>query len=166
MCTSPRGGRRIPIRRRGRRRACRIACKQGLDFKFDACLGDAPPSEWAGEIDQMIFEGSPLLREVVFFHRRSHTLILTDLVQNHEPHRLPTLARYFAWFGGALAPDGRTPLDLRLSFLGHKRALVQNLERLRNWRPERIVISHGRWFSSDGTLELERMFRWIRYMPF
>ncbi len=139
---------------------------QGLTFRFDASLGAAPPSAWAGEIDQMIFEGSSVLREVVFFHRKSQTLILTDLVQNHEPESLSVWARMLVSIGGALSPEGTTPLDLRLSFLGHKRTVMRNLERMRRWRPERIVISHGRWFSTDGQQTLERLFSWVRRMPF
>jgi hypothetical protein len=33
----------------------------------------------------VVFEGSPLIAEVVFLHRPSRTLLVTDILQNHEP---------------------------------------------------------------------------------
>ena len=41
------------------------------DLAFDADLADAPDPGWAGEIDQLLFKGSVLMTETVFFHRAS-----------------------------------------------------------------------------------------------
>jgi hypothetical protein len=38
------------------------------DLAFEPALRDAPPPEWAGEIDQVWYRGSPLLDEIEFFH--------------------------------------------------------------------------------------------------
>ena len=32
-------------------------------------LGDAPPRDWADDLDQLAFKGSPFLSEVLFFHK-------------------------------------------------------------------------------------------------
>jgi len=45
-------------------------------------LADNPPPEWSQDIDQLLFKGSPIIEEAVFFHKSSHTLILTDLIEN------------------------------------------------------------------------------------
>lgn len=48
-------------------------------------LGDGAPSDWAGQIDQLVIGGAPWVNEVVFVHRRSGALLVTDLVFNvHE----------------------------------------------------------------------------------
>jgi hypothetical protein len=29
------------------------------------------------------------------------------------------------------------------------------------WQPERVVLSHGKWYEHDGVAELRRAFRWL-----
>ena len=52
------------------------------DIAFDAIVSDSLVPEWANEIDQHVTGGVPLLNEVVFLHKPSRTLILTDLAMN------------------------------------------------------------------------------------
>jgi hypothetical protein len=62
----------------------------GLDSKrkvlrFDATLGDEPPSNWAGQIGQMVFCAFPPLNEVVFFHSsKRHAPVHGSAVQCHS----------------------------------------------------------------------------------
>ena len=58
------------------------------DLRFDIQLDDRVPAAWAGTIDQLLFRGSPVMEEVVFFHRPSATLIVTDLIENFAPASL------------------------------------------------------------------------------
>ena len=46
--------------------------KKRADIEFDAELSDSSEDAWAGEIDQTIFRGSPVMEEVVFFHIRNN----------------------------------------------------------------------------------------------
>ncbi len=139
----------------------RRAASQGVAVSFDADLEDAPPGAWAADVDQLIFRGSPLLAEVVFFHRPSRTLVLTDLIQAHELDRLPPLARPLVRLGAAAHPDGQTPLDLQLSFLLGRGRARADLARMLAWNPERVVFAHGRWFHDNGRAQLARAFRWL-----
>lgn len=139
--------------------------KHDRSFEFDAALShDVPP--WLPEVQQFEFAGSWLLREFVFFHRSSRTLILTDLVQNFEPHKLSRAGRWLAMLGGCLAPNGSTPLEVRLSFLGGRAKAAQSLRDLRVLDARRIIISHGRFFDRDAPAELERIFGWVSLHPF
>jgi hypothetical protein len=127
----------------------------------DESLGDLAPDAWEGVFDQSVVRGSALT-EVDFFHRASGTLILTDLIENFEPNRVRN--RWLRWlirWAGAADPDGKAPLDMRLSFLGHRRELRQAVERMITWAPERIILAHGRCYETDGAAELRRAFRWI-----
>lgn len=137
------------------------ARSQGIAVSFDQALGEEPPDAWREEIDQLIFEGSRIVEEVVFFHRASGTLLLTDLIENFEPERLGRLAGLVMRLSGAAHPDGSTPIDLRLSLLGRRAEARASLERMRAWPVERIVITHGRCFESGGSDELARAFRWL-----
>lgn len=137
------------------------ARKMDVDVTFDRDLGDAPPAEWATEIDQLVFRGSRMLEEVVFFHRASRTLVLADLIENFEPGKLGFFERLLTRLGGVTDPDGKAPSDLRMTFVGRHDQARRSFDRMMAWSPERVVIAHGRWYERDGERELRRAFRWI-----
>ena len=101
------------------------------------------------------------MTEFEFFHRASRTLILTDLIENFEPGKLGLAARWLAWFGGALDPDGQTPRDMRLTYARNKVELRAAVETMIAWKPERVVLAHGRWYERDAVHELRRALRWL-----
>lgn len=137
------------------------AASQHIEVAFDADLGDAAPPAWAGTIDQLRFEGGRLLEEIVFFHRPGDTLILADLIENFEPARLTPLMRWLARLGGVLDPDGKAPLDMRLTFIGHKDQARACLARMLAWQPQRVILAHGRCYFEQAQAELRRAFRWL-----
>jgi len=136
------------------------AAANGTRIGIDAELTDEAPPDWAGTIDQMIVAGSRVHREAVFFHRPTRTLILTDLIENFEPRRLPVWMRPLVRLGGVAAPRGATPRDLRLTFRD-RAALRASVERMIAWAPERVILAHGAWFEANGTDELRRAFRYV-----
>lgn len=123
-------------------------------------LEGAPPAEWSGAIDQLLVAGD-VLTEAVFLHRPSRTLILTDLIENFESGRTRSRClRVVLRVAGAADPDGKAPIDMQLTFLRHRKAVRAAVSRMLAWEPERIVISHGRWYDSNAVAELRRAFRW------
>ncbi len=128
--------------------------------RLDRDLGDAPPPEWSGEMEQVVVPGVGFA-EVAFFHKPSRTLILTDIVQNLEPEKLPTIMRQVARLNGVLAPNGKAPTYLRLILRAKRRAAAAAVERMLAWNPERVIFSHGRWFERDGAAALRRSFAWL-----
>jgi len=138
------------------------AASKGVPLRFDADLGPEAPSEWATELRQRIMTGSAIHREVVFFHLATKTLILTDLIENFEPERLPWWVRPLARMGGVVDPHGGMPRDMRTTFRGHHAELRRHIDELLSWGPERVILAHGRWFESDGSHELARAFLWLK----
>lgn len=138
------------------------ARKQGYSIKFHEDLTKNSPHYWKKEIEQLIFEGSTVVQEVVFFHKTTKTLILTDLIENFEPEKVESgFWRFVMKCGCIAAPNGQTPIDFRSTFTN--RSLAQShLETMIGWNPEKIVIAHGKWFESDGVAELKRAFKWLR----
>ena len=119
--------------------------KKRKDIKFDIELSDNSKNDWEIEIDQIVFQGSPAMEEVVFYHKSSKTLILTDLIENFDPNTLNWWQRGIAKLTGILAPNGKTPIDWRISFAfgsKHKARLALNI--IMNWDTENIVLSHGK----------------------
>lgn len=138
------------------------ADSQNIKVNFDSPLGGESPLEWAEEINQLIFKGSQAIEEVVFFHKSSQTLILTDLIENFEPKRTSNhFWRMVYKLAGIADPNGKTPLDMRLSFLGQKEKARQCYHQMLSWNPERVILAHGRWYDKNGTSELKRAFSWL-----
>ncbi len=137
------------------------AAKQGMSLRFDHDLAADAEAPWQGQIEQMIVEGSRVHREAVFFHNASRTLILTDLIENFELGKVPWYLRPLLRVAGIADPDGKMPIDMRASFLGHRDQLRAAVERMIGWAPERVVLAHGRWYESDGVAELRRAFRFV-----
>jgi hypothetical protein len=132
---------------------------RGVRLRVDHGLQDAAPDAWADDLVQMIVPGSRIHREAVFFHTSSRTLILTDLIENFEPHKLPWHLQLTTWVAGNQDPDGSMPRDMRLTF--DKAALADAVRRMIGWAPERVILSHGRWYARNGAEELRRAFSFL-----
>jgi hypothetical protein len=137
------------------------ATVQRIDVAFDAELGDLPEEVWVKDLDQLIFRGGRFMEEVVFFHRKTRTLILADLIENFEVEKVGRLHGWLIRLAGAADPDGKAPIDLRLTFLGRKKEARSTFERMVAWKPERVIMAHGRPYEREGTAELRRAFRWL-----
>jgi len=138
--------------------APRIREQAGERIDFDCRSLDRDGGyPWDDEVATLPVPGR-YMTEVAFFHRASHTLILTDLIENFEAHKLPLLMRTLARLGGARHPDGQTPRDMRLTL--SRAEMRRAAETMIGWNPERVVIAHGRWYAENGAAELRRAFRW------
>ncbi len=101
------------------------------------------------------------MTEVVFFHRASRTLILTDLIENFEPGRFSKRwLRLACQWAGCCDPDGKAPVDLRSTFLRHRDSVRSAVQTMLEWQPERVILAHGRWYPDNAIAELKRAFRW------
>ena len=140
---------------------CERAASQRVDVFFDADLGDLPEEVWVKDLDQLIFRGGRFMEEVVFFHRKTRTLILADLIENFEAEKVGGLHGWLVRLAGAADPDGKAPIDLRLTFLGGKKEARSTFERMVGWEPEKVIMAHGRPYEREGTAELRRAFRWL-----
>ncbi|MDQ2778532.1 MAG: DUF4336 domain-containing protein [Pseudomonadota bacterium] len=134
---------------------------KGFDGNLiDMLLDNTPPAVWQGVFEQRLVVGS-LLSEVVFFHRPTRTLVLTDLIENFEPARACGRWRWLMRLFGAADPDGKAPYDMQLSFWRHRKALRDAVQQMIGWAPERVLFAHGRWYPRSGVAELRRAFRWV-----
>jgi hypothetical protein len=137
------------------------AASQNIEVAFDADLGDTAEAGWSADLDQIVFRGSRYMEEVVFFHKKSRTVILADLIENFETEKLGRVHGWATRLAGATHPDGKAPLDLRMTFLGRKKEAKTSLSRMLEWNPEKVVMAHGRPYERDGAAELRRAFRWV-----
>ncbi len=135
------------------------AQSQNIDVHFVRDLGQTAPPEWRDEIEQTIIPGF-VLDEVVFFHKKTKTLILADTIMNFEPDKIGQPYRLIARLFGVSSPSSGMPVDLRLAFWPSRRKVRPAVESILSWQPERIILSHGRCFEANGSKEVERVFSW------
>jgi hypothetical protein len=119
---------------------------------------EAPP-EWSGQLDQLVLDGMPRTQEVVFFHRPSRSLILTDFAMNTREVR-GAFAGVFWRLNGlhrrfGLSRIGRTMIRDRT-------AVRAAFERMLAWDPERVLFCHGAPLEGDARAELEGAYAWLR----
>jgi hypothetical protein len=139
----------------------RLSAKK-QDWEFDYDLGEAPDESWQNDIDQLMVHGGRFMDETVFFHKPSRTLILADLIENFELHKIRSrILRYLVSWAGNADPDGKLPIDLRLGYWGRHAQIGEAVNTMLAWQPERVIIAHGRWYKANGVAELRRAFRWV-----
>lgn len=116
------------------------------DLAFGHVLGDVPHPIWADDLDQVFFSAR-FEKEVVFFHRRTRTMICADALLNlgdHASRRTRLVARYvmrntapgFGWMERFAVRDWQ---------LGRRQ-----VDRILTWDTDRIVLAHGALVTHDG----------------
>ncbi len=130
-------------------------------LRVDHELTSAAPPQWADVLDLVPVPGALGFVEIAVFHRPSRTLVLTDLVQNFEPTRLPALLRPLARLAGNTAPNGRAPAYLRAIIRAGGRPAQDAAAHLVQLHPERVVFSHGRMFETNAADALARSLEWL-----
>lgn len=130
-----------------------------IDFRYSDLDRDKD-YPWDDQIATLPVTSS-YMTEVVFFHRASRTLLLTDFIENFETEKLSLGMRLMTWLGGCLDPNGSMPRDMRMTFNKRKSELRAAVEQMIAWKPERIILAHGRWYRHGGAAELKRAFRWV-----
>ena len=99
------------------------------------------------------------LDEVVFCHRASRTLIVTDLIQRHDADAQPWFWRIVKGWAGVLGKGG-TARDLRASFRDRD-AARRSRELIMGWDFENLVISHGACMSGGAKPYVNDAFAWL-----
>ena len=130
------------------------------DLRWSGELGDAPEQAWARDVDQCLFGGSWFLEEIVLFHRASRTMMVADLVENHDLATIPPLRGLFLRILGARAPDAVTAIIWQLTFWNRSVARRAR-DKMRSWKPERILVTHGPCIESDAAAFLEHALAWL-----
>lgn len=135
--------------------------KRAKKLSYDFVLGDEAPPLWADDLSQVALHGTRVMREVVFLHRASRTLILVDLVENFTSATpstnvlLRVLFRALGmWNRPAPAPEYRFGW-------GDKKRVREGMERILAWDFDRVILSHGDLITHDARQTVARAWRQI-----
>ena len=138
------------------------AKSQHIPLPTSQDLADHAPVDWSEEIEQHLFKGSRYIEEAVFFHKTSETLILTDLIENIETEQMNPFHKLIFKIGNNAYPNGKTPRDLRMTFVGRKKEAQASFQVLQNWQPKNIILAHGQCHIGNGEEVLKQAFKWVK----
>jgi hypothetical protein len=141
----------------GSAQAYKRARSRGIDVHFKRQLGEIAPAEWNDEIDQTLIPGG-IFKEFAFFHVSSKTLILTDTLINIELDKINQPWRFATRLSGMYYPFGQVFFGMRVPQLLQRSRTRAAFAKVRSWRPERIVLSHGRCFEENAAEAIQRLF--------
>jgi hypothetical protein len=127
---------------------------------FAELLDGLASSLWADEIDQVHVQGIGLfLDEIVFYHRRSRSLIVADLLFN--------LSERDAWITRTLGSLVIGPFPgcrfarLYRPAVTDRRRMRWAVERILDWDFDQIVVGHGAVVENNGKEVFRTAFRWL-----
>jgi hypothetical protein len=138
-------------------RVRRRARARHVDFDVTRDFDVTAPEEWRRDIDQLLFPGG-YFKEFIFFHKVSRTLILTDTIINIELGKIDEPWRTVTKLAGMHHPYGQIFFGMRLPLLAQRRKANAAISKIQSWRPQRIVLSHGRCFDRDADKVVRRIF--------
>ena len=128
------------------------------ELKFHGALADKPQDPWKDHLEHILFQGAPSLNEIVFFHKPSKTLILTDLASNVGPTSAPGLRTWVKLNGqyGEFGPTRAVKLMFK-DKLRARRSLLQVI----NWDFDKVVLAHGEVVTEQAKIKFMRAFQWL-----
>ncbi len=132
--------------------------KQERRMRIDGTLEDGWPAELAGELEALLIDGLRL-PETAYWHARSKTLVVTDLVMNYGNDHFKGIFKLLMRINGIVDRFG--PSRLFRSVIKDKAALRDSLARVMQWDFDRVVMSHGRVLETDGKARLTKAFDFL-----
>ena len=131
---------------------------------IDALLTNGVETAWNSEIGHCAVDGHAVLDEVVFLHKPSRTLIVTDLIQKHKVTGESWFWRGVKCMNGILGEGGGVPLDVKLS-IRDKAAFRRSLATILDWDFENLILAHGHCLQGGAKEDVSLAFRSILAHP-
>ncbi len=128
------------------------------DLTVTGVLPQDAPDSWLMDLECILFEGLPLANEVVFFHKKTRTLMLCDLAFNIGPEA-PWLTRLTFRLWGHYNDFGPTRFERLM--IRDRDAAKRSLERILNLDFERVIVTHGVILERGGVEAMSRSFDWL-----
>ncbi|MGO9830979.1 MAG: DUF4336 domain-containing protein [Myxococcaceae bacterium] len=131
--------------------------KKRPDLRIDAELSEVPHPDWGGALKPLFISGCGL-RETVFLHPQSRTLIVADLVENfHSSDHW--LTRLYLRAGGIYGRVGFSRV-LRAIYRDRPRARA-SLERVFAEDFDKVLLTHGQPIRHAGKEAVRLAYDWL-----
>jgi len=128
------------------------------DLRIDAELSEAPHPDWATELKPFYISGCGL-RETVFLHPRTKTLIVADLVENFARGSPHWFTRGYLRLAGL---DGRAGFSRLFRFIyGNRPRARASLDRVLAEDFDRVLLTHGEPIPRGGKEAIRLAYAWL-----
>lgn len=127
-------------------------------LRYVRVLSNEPEPEWDRDLDQLVFEGMPKLSEVVWLHRRSKTLILTDLC-SYFKEDAAAVTRLLVRMLGVYRTFGMSR-TMRFMVKDRNKARASR-DRILNWDFERVIVAHEHNVMRNGKQVVAGALAWL-----
>lgn len=122
--------------------------------KFQTQSLRQPPAEWTDDVEVFEILGAPKLKEHVFLHKPSRTLIVADLVFNFHAHERGWDRFFHRWIAGFKRYPGMSRI-FRL-FVSDRPAFQSSIAKVLAADFDRIIVGHGEVLETNGKALLRR----------
>ena len=128
------------------------------DLHWDATLGSSPDPLWLADLEQHQVDGMKHLRETVFFHPATRTLITSDLLFNvGAPEHLPT--RIYSRVAGTYDRVAVSRI-VRLA-VDDRAAARRSIDTVLEWDFDRVILAHGAVLETGGKALFRAAWGWL-----
>ncbi len=129
------------------------------DLRFaTAPLTDTPYPDWQGTLDQHLVRGMPKFNEVIFLHRASRSLIITDIAMNFG-HDSLWIVKLVMSLNGGVGRFGPTGFARKL--MADRSAVRASIDTILTWDFDRIIVGHGDNIATNGPRILREAFAFL-----
>ncbi len=111
------------------------------------------PQAWSPEVQVLLIDGMPQVREHVFLHKPSRTLIVADLVFNFGHSTGWTSFFRRALMGVKTHPDAARLYPLQVK---NRDAYDRSIRELLTWDFDRIIVGHNEVVDTEGKARLKQ----------
>ena len=152
--------------------AAQIFAAPGLDSKrqdinFDKIINQGKIGI-QDEIEYFLFEGFKTLtpkgafplNEIVFFHKESQTLIVTDIAF-HFDETFPLITQLVTRVIGGFKK--LEPSILEKLAIGDKQKVKNSIKTVLKWNFERVIVAHGSILDNQGKEKLRKGYNWALF---
>ncbi len=119
------------------------------ELPFTGTLGDRPERSWAAEFDQLTTKGNTFFSEVVFFHRKSRSLIVADLVENLNKETVPNRLGQIAAKATHIYNQALPSPEFRM-YTEDAQAARASLQAIAAWPFDKILLAHGAFIETNA----------------
>jgi Domain of unknown function (DUF4336) len=130
------------------------------DIRFDGDFDEAMVAAWTEDIDLAIMRGNLITTEIVFFHRRSGTILFADLIQQFRPGWFTGWRAVVARLDFMTGAEPSVPRKFRLAFTDRSAARA-SLQSILAWPARKVLMAHGEPVVEDARAFVKRAFRWL-----
>jgi hypothetical protein len=130
--------------------------KKRADLRWGRVLGDEPEPRWEADLDQAAFTAR-FEREVVFFHKKTKTLVCADALLNLSTHPA-RYTRLVAFVMGNSGP-GKGYFE-RIAVRDWKLGRKQ-VARILEWDIDGLVLAHGALVPHGGREAVRDAYAWL-----